>query len=97
MRSFRLYAAVPQALLFASGAAFTLAVAIVIGIALSRDRRREVEPVEEPSKLPWWLQTLMKVLPPLPLEQMVKESPSTPSDVPMHPRAAAVWREHGYL
>lgn len=33
----------------------------------------------------------------LPLERMVKESPSTPFDVPMHPRAAAVWREHGYL
>jgi hypothetical protein len=67
MPSFRLHAAVPDALLFASGAAFTLAVAIVIGIALSRDRRREVEPVEEPSKLPWWLQALMKVLPLLPL------------------------------
>src|SRR5262249_37900490 len=39
MPSFRLRAAVPDALLFASGAAFTLAVAIVIGIALSRDRR----------------------------------------------------------
>jgi TRAP-type uncharacterized transport system substrate-binding protein len=35
--------------------------------------------------------------PPLPLEQMVKESPSTPFDVPMHPGAAAVWREYGYL
>jgi len=67
MPSFRLRAAVPDALLFASGAAFTLAVAIVIGIALSRDRRREVEPVEEPSKLPWWLQALTKVLPLLPL------------------------------
>jgi hypothetical protein len=35
--------------------------------------------------------------PPLPLERMVKESPVTPLDVPMHPRAAAVWRQHGYL
>jgi TRAP-type uncharacterized transport system substrate-binding protein len=35
--------------------------------------------------------------PPLPLERMVHESPSTPQDVPMHPQAAAVWREHGYL
>src|ERR1700722_9303242 len=35
--------------------------------------------------------------PPLPLERMVKESPLTPLDVPMHPRAAAVWRQHGYL
>jgi Domain of unknown function (DUF4129) len=67
MPSFRLHLAVPDALLFASGAAFTLAVAIVIGIALTRDRRREVEPVPEPSKLPWWLQALMKVLPLLPL------------------------------
>lgn len=35
--------------------------------------------------------------PPLPLVRMVKESPATPLDVPMHPRAAAVWQEHGYL
>jgi TRAP-type uncharacterized transport system substrate-binding protein len=35
--------------------------------------------------------------PPLPLERMVKESPDTPLDVPMHPCAAAVWRQHGYL
>ena len=35
--------------------------------------------------------------PPLPLERMVKESPITPLDVPMHPCAAAVWRQHGYL
>ncbi len=35
--------------------------------------------------------------PPLPLERMVKESPTTPLDVPMHPRAVAVWRQHGYL
>src|SRR5262249_31641950 len=67
MPSFRLRAAVPDALLFASGAAFTLAVAIVIGIALSRDRRREIEPVEEPSKLPCWLQALTKLRPLLPL------------------------------
>ena len=35
--------------------------------------------------------------PPLPLERMVRESPVTPLDVPLHPRAAAVWRELGYL
>lgn len=35
--------------------------------------------------------------PPLPLERMVRESPMTPLDVPMHPRAADVWRQHGYL
>jgi hypothetical protein len=35
--------------------------------------------------------------PPLPLERMVRESPMTPLDVPMHPRAAVVWRQHGYL
>jgi TRAP-type uncharacterized transport system substrate-binding protein len=35
--------------------------------------------------------------PPLPLERMAKESPATPLDVPLHPRAAAVWQQHGYL
>src|SRR5207302_2278052 len=66
--SFRLHVAVPDPLLLASGAAFTLAVAIVIGIALSRDRRREeVEREEEPSKLPWWLQAILRALPLLPL------------------------------
>jgi hypothetical protein len=35
--------------------------------------------------------------PPLPLERMVRESPATPQDVPMHPGAAAVWQQHGYL
>jgi TRAP-type uncharacterized transport system substrate-binding protein len=35
--------------------------------------------------------------PPLPLDRMVRESPDTPFDVPMHPAAAAVWRQHGYL
>lgn len=35
--------------------------------------------------------------PPLPLERMVKDSPDTPLDVPMHPRAVAVWRQHGFL
>jgi TRAP-type uncharacterized transport system substrate-binding protein len=35
--------------------------------------------------------------PPLPLDQMARESPSTPQDVPLHPAATAVWREHGYL
>jgi TRAP-type uncharacterized transport system substrate-binding protein len=35
--------------------------------------------------------------PPLPLERMVRESPVTPFDVPLHPAAAAVWRQHGFL
>jgi hypothetical protein len=35
--------------------------------------------------------------PPLPLERMVREAPDTPFDVPMHPAAAAVWRQQGYL
>jgi TRAP-type uncharacterized transport system substrate-binding protein len=35
--------------------------------------------------------------PPLPLDQMARESPSTPQDVPLHPAATAVWQEHGYL
>jgi hypothetical protein len=67
--SFRLRVAVPDPLLLASGAAFALAVAIVIGIALSRDRRREteLEREEEPSRLPWWLQVLLRALPLLPL------------------------------
>jgi hypothetical protein len=28
---------------------------------------------------------------------MVQDSPVTPLDVPLHPRAAAVWREQGFL
>lgn len=35
--------------------------------------------------------------PPLPLERMVRESPATPQDVPLHPAAAAVWRANGLL
>jgi TRAP-type uncharacterized transport system substrate-binding protein len=35
--------------------------------------------------------------PPLPLDRMARESPSTPQDVPLHPAAAAVWRAHGFL
>jgi hypothetical protein len=35
--------------------------------------------------------------PPLPLDRMARESPYTPQDVPLHPAAAAVWREHGFL
>lgn len=35
--------------------------------------------------------------PPLPLDQVARESPSTPQDVPLHPAATAVWHEHGYL
>jgi hypothetical protein len=37
------------------------------------------------------------VQPPLPLERMARDSPVTPLDVPLHPQAAAVWRELGYL
>ncbi len=66
--SFRLRVEVPDPFLLASGVAFALAVAIVIGMALSRDRRRqEVEREEEPSRLPWWLQALLRTLPLLPL------------------------------
>ena len=68
--SFRLHVEVPDVLLLASGAAFALAVAIVIGMALSRDRRRretELSREEEPSRLPWWLQALLRMLPLLPL------------------------------
>jgi|tagenome__1003787_1003787.scaffolds.fasta_scaffold20988448_8 TRAP-type uncharacterized transport system substrate-binding protein len=35
--------------------------------------------------------------PPLPLDQVARESPSTPQDVPLHAAATAVWQEHGYL
>ena len=35
--------------------------------------------------------------PPLPLGRMVTDAPDTPIDVPLHPGAAAVWRELGYL
>ena len=35
--------------------------------------------------------------PPLPLEHLVRDSPVTPMDVPLHPRAAAVWGEQGFL
>ena len=35
--------------------------------------------------------------PPLPLERMVRDSPMTPQDVPMHPHAVAIWQRHGYL
>jgi len=68
--SFRLHIEVPDPLLLASGAAFVLAVAIVTGIALSRDRRRregEIERQEEPSRLPWWARALLRALPFLPL------------------------------
>ena len=67
--SFRLHVEVPDSLLLASGAAFALAVAIIFGMALSRDRRRDAElpREEEPSKLPWWLQVFLRVLPLLPL------------------------------
>lgn len=35
--------------------------------------------------------------PPLPLAEMVQESPATPFDVALHPAAATYWREQGYL
>ena len=35
--------------------------------------------------------------PSLPPERMVRDSPVTPLDVPLHPRAAAVWTEQGFL
>ena len=35
--------------------------------------------------------------PPLPLERMVTDSPSTPLDVPLHPRALEAWRRHGFI
>jgi TRAP-type uncharacterized transport system substrate-binding protein len=45
--------------------------------------------------IPWTIGGVHQ--PPLPLEQMVRESPTTPLDVPLHHRAAEVWRRHGYL
>jgi TRAP-type uncharacterized transport system substrate-binding protein len=35
--------------------------------------------------------------PPLPIEQMVKESPATPFDVPLHRAAEEYWTARGYL
>ncbi len=35
--------------------------------------------------------------PPLPLAEMVQESPATPFDVALHPAAKAYWQETGYL
>ncbi|MBA2679111.1 MAG: hypothetical protein H0U76_12035 [Ktedonobacteraceae bacterium] len=35
--------------------------------------------------------------PPLPLEQMCKDTEETPLDVPFHPAAERFWRERGYL
>lgn len=34
---------------------------------------------------------------PLPLQEMVKDSPATPFDVPLHPAAATYWTHHGYI
>jgi len=67
----RLRVEVPDSLLLASGIAFALAALIVLGISLSRDRRRQEAELlareEEPSKLPWWLQALVRMLPLVPL------------------------------
>jgi len=67
----RLRVEVPDSLLLASGIAFALAALIVLGISLSRDRRRQEAELlareEEPSKLPWWLQGLVRMLPLVPL------------------------------
>jgi hypothetical protein len=46
----------------------------------------------DPARPPSWSRSSAS-----PLERMVKESPVTPLDVPLHPQAAAVWRELGYL
>ena len=45
--------------------------------------------------IPWDIGGLRQ--PPLPLERMVRDSPDTPLDVPLHPAAVAVWQEHGFL
>src|SRR5689334_4546513 len=65
MPSFRLHVEVPDSLLLASGAALALAVAIIFGLPLSRDRRPDAElpRAEEPSKLPWSHQVFLRVLP----------------------------------
>ena len=67
----RLRLEVPDSLLLASGIAFALAALIVLGIGLSRDRRRQEAELlarkEESWKLPWWLQGLVRLLPLLPL------------------------------
>jgi TRAP-type uncharacterized transport system substrate-binding protein len=34
---------------------------------------------------------------PLPLEQMCRDGPATPLDVPLHPAAERFWRQQGYL
>jgi TRAP-type uncharacterized transport system substrate-binding protein len=34
---------------------------------------------------------------PLPLEQMCRDTPSGPLDIPLHPAAERFWRERGYL
>lgn len=38
-----------------------------------------------------------EIQPPLPIHQMIKDSPATPLDVPLHPAAEAYWTERGYL
>ena len=34
---------------------------------------------------------------PLPLEQMVSDSPDGPLDIPLHPAAERYWKQLGYL
>jgi len=71
MPAVRLRVEVPDSLLLASGMAFGLAAVIVLAIALKRDRRRQEAELlareEKPSKLPWWLQVIVRLLPLLPL------------------------------
>jgi hypothetical protein len=54
---------------------------------IEKSRRRD--------HIPWDIGGVSQ--PPLPLERMVRESSVTPLDVPLHPRAAAVWQRHGFL
>lgn len=44
--------------------------------------------------LPWQMGPVEQ--PPMPLELMVRDSIDTPRDVPLHPRAAAIWDEQGW-
>lgn len=71
MPSVRLRADVPQPLLLAGAIAFALAALIVLGIAFSRDRRRQEAELlareQERPRYPWWLEALVRLVPLLPL------------------------------